>query len=805
MKSYPSKRIPFSFTRRFLAARNYPMLGAMSLPFIMPPSGLRFRFAAIALLFMLLGFATASAQTQARLETLGSTIERLELRLAAPDPNDALLNAARDEIAPVEQELRTLLEAETPKRNAIAQRLKDLGDAPAANAAPESVGITREREEQQRQFAEIQDRIKFATLLRDRAASISRSIIDLRRARFANQLLAPSQSVLSPTLWVEAMRALPTAFADLVSAATFWRTTIAANAGLYETIALIGGLIFLFLAYRPFRRLIHSRERRDPATADPAPLHKALGALQVIIGGTLAPALIITLAGVLLKELGFLPGRLEGIVTRIEQGLVFLAFVRAAGWAVIPVQKPQWRLFTMSDAQARSLQLLMLSVATVLTIGGIVEAISRAVFAALPISVFARGLTALLVALLIFDMLRRARNDETQLSARLRIALFAVAAAIAVAVVFGYVALALFIAEQAAWIAGVLIIGSLVRALINDFAGRELSSQGRLGRHFGLLIGIRGNVIDQFGVVIAGVLRVALIVFSIFLILAPWGVDGTDLFGTLRAVFFGFTIGGVTISLSTVAAAIAVFVIGFFITRAAQRWLGESYLPHTSLDPGLRNSISTSFGYIGIIAAAVIALSQAGLSLDRLAIVAGALSVGIGFGLQSVVNNFVSGLILLWERPLKVGDWLEIGQEQGFVKQIRVRSTEIETFDQASLIVPNSEFISGRVKNWVHSNRRVRIVIPIAVSLDSDPRIVQEILAAAALAHRDVLSEPKSRVFFRKISMDVFEFELIVYTDADSVASTRNDLLHEITVKFREARITFGPKSPPAMPAASVS
>ena len=129
-----------------------------------------------------------------------------------------------------------------------------------------------------------------------------------------------------------------------------------------------------------------------------------------------------------------------------------------------------------------------------------------------------------------------------------------------------------------------------------------------------------------------------------------------------------------------------------------------------SVARSVRNSIITVAGYVGVIISGAVAFSYLGLSLDKLAIVAGALSVGIGFGLQSIVNNFVSGLILLWERPIRVGDLMVVGDNEGYVRRINVRATEIETFDRSTVIVPNSNLISGVVKNRVRSDRIVRVI-----------------------------------------------------------------------------------------------
>ena len=204
------------------------------------------------------------------------------------------------------------------------------------------------------------------------------------------------------------------------------------------------------------------------------------------------------------------------------------------------------------------------------------------------------------------------------------------------------------------------------------------------------------------------------------------------------------------------------FIALLFATRLFQRWLRERALQQTRMDPGIANSIDTVVGYAGIALAALLAISYAGFDITNLAIVAGALSVGIGFGLQSIVNNFVSGLILLIERPIKVGDWIVVGDQQGHVRRISVRATEIETFDRASLIIPNSELITGRVLNWTHRDSLGRVNIKIGVGYTSDPEQVIAILKKCADDHPQVLRTPAPVAIFENFGDSALDFTLRV-------------------------------------------
>ena len=299
---------------------------------------------------------------------------------------------------------------------------------------------------------------------------------------------------------------------------------------------------------------------------------------------------------------------------------------------------------------------------------------------------------------------------------------------------------------------------------------------------------------------------VCVIAAATLLTLAPWGIESDDMLANVRSAFFGFKIGDVTVSLSSLVLALSFFVAALFATRTVQRWLERKFLPHTHLDTGLRNSIRTSIGYVGFIVAAAVSFGSLGLSFEKLAIVAGALSVGIGFGLQSIVNNFVSGLILLWERAIRVGDWVVVGDEQGYVRRINVRSTEIETFDRATMIVPNSNLITGVVKNWVSGDKVGRIRVPVAVNLVADPEVVRETLIQTAKAQDLVEKIPAPTVMFISMSDANLKFELVCFvSDVEKSARVKSDLYFAIHARFKAEGIGISPPAAPPAPPAVVN
>jgi len=229
-----------------------------------------------------------------------------------------------------------------------------------------------------------------------------------------------------------------------------------------------------------------------------------------------------------------------------------------------------------------------------------------------------------------------------------------------------------------------------------------------------------------------------------------------------------------------------VFLAGISAAGALRRWLATKVLPNTRLDYGVRNSIAAGSGYMAFGIAVMLAISTAGVDLSNLAFVAGALSVGIGFGLRTVVENFVAGLLLLIERPVQIGDWIVVGSSEGIVKRISVRSTEIETFDRAVIIVPNSELIASAVTNWTYRDRTTRMTIKIGVAYGSPTRQVRDLLMKCAKDHADVLTYPPPQVLFQGFGDWTLNFELRCFVgDTDKLGSVRSDLCFAIDDSFR--------------------
>ena len=779
----------------------------------------RLIMAVLALFFSAAASLVSRAQGSAEsgLDSIRLQLDQIEATLRRPDLADQPLVSLRDQLEPLRDRLRELIAERQPDADALRARLEQLGPKPdAAKGQSEAPAVQREREAQEKLRGEAEGFLRLARTHAERAEELQGRTADRRRALFTKALLERSASILSPGLWLDVVRSLPR---EAAAARVIFGDWGAYAAQRFRTAEAVTALLIVLAAgigFSPLRRLIRRFDGRPADGPPPGRKERALAALRVISVRVAVALLAAAVALEFFTAFDLVPQRMRLLVTAAVLSIAVVFSARAFAKGMLAPAEPRWRVLALGDIGAATFSRLAVSLTAVAALSKTIEALFQAISAPLRISIVSKGFFAVLGALLILATLRAMRSEAgdeaapggsqaTQPDDQGVISVFRLGAAPAAiialaACIAGYVALAAFLLDQLLWISALGLVLVIAFILIDEVFGHGMTAEGAVGRQMRQTLGVQARSLKQVSVLGSGALRLGALLVAGFLALAPWGVDSADVTGTLRAAFFGFSLGGITVSLSALAAALLLFGLGFAATRAAQRWLDTQYLPHTGLEPGLRNSVVTILGYTGVLFAVLIAMSQLGISMERLTLVAGALSVGIGFGLQSIVNNFVSGLILLWERPIRVGDWIVVGEEQGLVRRINVRATEIETFDHASIIVPNSEFISGKVKNWVHSDRLGRVIIPVGVAYGVDPEQIRAILRDAALGHMEVMSEPAPRVFFARLSENTLDFELRCFTDVDSMMSVKSDLLFEIFRRLREAGVVVPQKLPPAKP-----
>ncbi len=490
--------------------------------------------------------------------------------------------------------------------------------------------------------------------------------------------------------------------------------------------------------------------------------------------------------------------------------MVAIFFVAQLANAVLSPGDGNWRLVRVSDHGARLLWLLIFSMAIVngadYFLGAISETLGSPVILTVVKSFFASIIIGLLLLVTAFvqPVLRRGKAPETQGHQWPRsvfVLLVLTGLGLILASLLGYVGLARFVAAQ------IVVTGAIIVTMYIGFlSGRAVSATNAfgataVGKRLEERFGLSPIVLDQIGLVSGLSIYLLIIVLFLPMIFLQWGFQIADIESWAYRIFTEIRIGSITISLVGILAGIVLFAVGFVVTRWFQKWVDGNVLARSQVDAGVRNSVRTAVGYAGVALAGLIGISAAGINLSSLALVAGALSLGIGFGLQNIVSNFVSGLILLAERPFKVGDWVVAGTTEGFVRRISVRATEIETFQRQTVIVPNSVLINGQVGNWTHRNKLGRIDIALSVHAGNDPRQVQEIIADVVRSQQGLLRNPEPVVVFQAFSAATLDFEVRAFlADILNGTAVKSELRAAILERFRADGIAMSGPAAPEVP-----
>ena len=709
---------------------------------------------------------------------------RAEQVLGDDDAEDSALEALRQSVVEWRERFLSGQSHNAPRIDTLQAQIDALGPLPAEGET-EPEDIATRRESLNEQLAELQAPGLRAQEAYTRADGIIRQIDTMIRTRQTDALLTLGPTPLNPQLWPAALEEVLSAGSSLFDEI---RRDLASEVKLAEARESLP-LILLLLALAGLLVIRGPRVMRGFGERLRASTRRGTGVWRffVSLGGILVP-----LAGVMLLVAAVQTSELPG-----AQGSELLQLLPAWTFLLLYIRwlaeqsfnrDPEVATVPLADRQRTEAWLYASVLAVLFVLRDVGETLGElynfttATMAVLDFPVL------LLCALMLFrlghilTLLRepQAEGEETpppslrqQVARLLGRAAMLLALAGPVMAAIGYNAVGDAMVYPAIQTLALLALVLVLQRFVNDV--------------YALVSGKRAEDSDSLVPVLAGFALMLLALPGLALI---WGARTADLLEIWTRFREGFVLGDTRISPTSFLTMVAVFGVGFLATRLLQGGLRSSVLPRTRLDLGGQNAVVSGLGYVGIFIAAVIAITAAGIDLSSLAIVAGALSVGIGFGLQNIVSNFVSGIILLIERPISQGDWIEVGGNMGIVKDISVRSTRIETFDRTDVIVPNSDFVSGTVTNYTRGNVVGRVFATVGVAYGTDTRKVEQILRRIAREHDMVLMNPEPSVVLARFGPDGLEFEIrAIIRDVGEKLNVLSDFNHMIAQRFTEEGI----------------
>ncbi|QRN52091.1 DUF3772 domain-containing protein [Dyella caseinilytica] len=733
---------------------------------------------------------------------LNKQLDTIKTTLSSKTATGTPLNDLRSQAGTVQQQANQWLETLTPQMDSVQSRLTVLGPPPAAGAPPETAAVSQQRRQLERDKSKLDSEIKQAQLLSQDAIKLTTEIAETRNEQFQMQLAMRANSPLSLHFWSDIANSFPDdtdhlkriggLLADGVNDA--WQP---GNRTPF-LLCLLGAVLLIV----PGRWLVERAALAVVIRFMPEG-HFRRSALAVIF--TLTVTLSIGLAFWLIHQgLNWndtLDEDLETLAQSIVRSAFFSAFIAGLGRALLSYHHPSWRLPVLMDGTARALRWFPWLLGGAFLLLGVLEHVNSAAGSSLPATVCTHAFLALLIsgligtALVRIKRIKRHHDHEKQVKHSLWVGALAGVATLAVAVAWlavlsGYIAFAFFISWQMLWVGMIVASLYMLIHLQHDLFETLLTPKGRSGQKLQSAFNISPNALEQSSTILSAICRVLLLLVAVGTLLMPFGGGPNDLFSHIGNVFVGLKVGQLTIKPGAIFNALIVFVAGMLVVRIIKRWLAEQLLPKTRFDLGMQMSIITLLNYVAVVIVFALSLKTADVSLESLTWIASALSVGIGFGLQAIVSNFISGLILLAEQPVKVGDWVSMSGVEGDVKRINVRATEIQLWDRSTMIVPNSQFITQNVRNVTHGNALGRVKITLPMPLGTDAAKMREIMMEVLTGSEVTLETPAPYVRLDDVTSSAMTFSGVAYVHSPRDASAvKSDLLFEMLSRLEKAQL----------------
>ncbi|MCL7996970.1 mechanosensitive ion channel family protein [Brucella sp. 21LCYQ03] len=687
-----------------------------------------------------------------------------------------------------------------PRLTEINTRLEQLGAAPSGDQAAEPAIVAEERARLIAEKAEINAVIGETEDASLAVNQMSAKIGNMRRDLFAQTL---SQRVnLDLTLGSEVTAAAGNQMVSLWSIVkSWWRfvSTFKLNSFLAAAFfAVIAALVIQLGA----RRVLGSLYERDVTNEAPSYLSR----LSVAFWSTAIPsgavAVFLATTYFCLDYFNVLRPDIATLLQSLFIVLGIVFFISRLAFACISPYTPAWRLVPIAPRPGRALVWLITGMALINGLDSFFSKVNQVLSSPLSLTMAKSLLSTVVIGVLILIIAlvkpveRNVGEAVRPWPKAFRVFLILLGLIPIVTACFGFIGLARFMAQQ------IVVTGAfLVTMYLGFLTGRAISEEqafasSPIGRVMRDRFHFDEAKLDQLGLVVGILINLAVALVGIPLVLMQFGFQWVELKNTFYHLMTGFQVGSISISLMGILTGVGLFIIVYLMTHWFQNWLDSKVLARGRVDSGVRNSIRTVIGYVGLVLAGLVAVSAAGFNLSSLALIAGGLSLGIGFGLQNIVQNFVSGLILLAERPFKVGDWVEAGTVSGIVKKISVRATEVETFQKQSIVVPNSTLINGNVGNWTLRNKLGRIDINVQAAYTDEPRRVHSLLLEIIRGHPSILKNPEPFVALQSMTDSLLVFDVYAHVaDITSTGGIKNELRFQIVERFHAEGIQLASSS----------
>lgn len=476
-------------------------------------------------------------------------------------------------------------------------------------------------------------------------------------------------------------------------------------------------------------------------------------------------------------------------------GLVVTGLGLGVGRALRSPDDPSQRPIETPDGLDKTIGLYPLLGGIALGLAGFIERTSAILHASPTSWMLAQGLLIVLETILIASFLvsvGRSRDRDhasggQPRSASLTLTALAWSAILIglVAFLLGYTRFSVLLFQEMIWSSLVVVVATLCVRLVSGLLAWSLGTEHAAGHFATHIIGLKPERITQVSILSMGAATLLIWMVAVGLVLAPLGGEGVSLVDQVQPELLLGELRTLHFAPQAVATALVVLIVGVTLTRIVRRWLERRFLPATSLDIGVRSSIVTGLSYAGIVLALLAATNALGINLDKITLIASALSVGIGFGLQSIIQNFVSGVILLIERPIKVGDWVLASGAEGSVQRINVRATELAAPDGSVTIVPNSLFISANVQNRSGAGVSDRVELMVKVAGSPTPEQARDAILDILQMQSTIKREPGPRLLLTDASDAGFGFTVQAYGDATRpMAELRSELVYALVGGF---------------------